>query len=86
MLRLAKSENRMAAPAVVGWVEGAECSPVARRLPQPTGVGGANLEWLESSQAAPLPLENVPPLNPDILQCIGASLLQATCFNRQIPR
>ena len=86
MVRLAKSGNHRAAPAVVGWVEGEECSPVARRLPQPRGVGGANLEWLESSQAAPLPLENVPPLNLDILQFIGASLLQTTCFNRQIPR
>lgn len=86
MVRLAKSGNHIAALAVVGQVEGEECSPAARRLPQPRGVGAANLEWLESSRAAPLPLENAPPLNSDTLQCVGASLLQTTCFNRQIPR
>lgn len=73
------------------WVRGEGCSPAARRLPWPTGAGGANLDRLESSQATPPPLENVPLLNPDILQWVIHSLCWCQpspkiLFNMQIPR
>lgn len=65
-----------------GWAEGEGYSAATRRPhPQPGGAGGANLTWLKSTWTAPPPLENVPPLSPDIFQWVIHSL----CWGQPSP-
>lgn len=66
---------------LVGQREKAIPPPQEDPPPQPGGAGGANLTWLKSTWTAPPPLENVPPLSPDIFQWVIHSL----CWGQPSP-